>query len=170
MSDKENDLIREDTVAEPETGAAAAADNSEGAERDAAPSEPAAAENGKKRKKPREKFSVWFKRNRKKIAISLISVLSVGVLLAVILVPTHFATLNEPGDYIDLPVARLSLDSAVTVEKSGSYIAHPDHGGKIGQLHRAPRFRLGGRRLRTGQDHRHVPSRTRQGADRHARE
>ena len=126
MSDKENDLIREDTVAEPETGAAAAADNSEGAERDAAPSEPAAAENGKKRKKPREKFSVWFKRNRKKIAISLISVLSVGVLLAVILVPTHFATLNEPGDYIDLPVARLSLDSAVTVEKSGSYIAHPD--------------------------------------------
>ena len=103
MSDKENDLIREDTVTEPET-----------------------AKGGKKSKKPREKFSVWFKRNRKKILLSLTAVLALGAVLAVILVPTHFDTLNEPGDFIDLPVARLSLDSAVTVEKSGSYIAHPD--------------------------------------------
>ena len=126
MSDKENDLIREDTVTEPEADAAAAADNAEGAERDAAPSEPETAKSGKKSNKPREKFSVWFKRNRKKILLSLTAILSLGAVLAVILVPTHFATLNEPGDFIDLPVARLSLDSAVTVEKSGSYIAHPD--------------------------------------------
>ena len=130
MSDKENDLIREDTVTEPvtepEADAAAAADNAEGAERDAAPSEPETAKNGKKSKKPREKFSVWFKRNRKKILLSLTAVLALGVVLAVILVPTHFVTLNEPGDFINLPVAHLSLDSAVTVEKSGSYIAHPD--------------------------------------------
>ena len=108
MSDKENDLIREDTVTEPEADAAAAADNAEGAERDAAPSEPETAKSGKKSNKPREKFSVWFKRNRKKILLSLTAILSLGAVLAVILVPTHFATLNEPGDFIDLPVARLS--------------------------------------------------------------
>ena len=82
--------------------------------------------NGGKRKKSKEKFSAWLKRNRKKILISLVAILSAGVLLAVILVPTHFATLNEPADFIDLPTVSLSLDSAVTVEKSGSYIAHPD--------------------------------------------
>ena len=65
MSDKENDLIREDTVTEPEADAAAAADNAEGAERDAAPSEPETAKSGKKSKKPREKFSVRLRRNRK---------------------------------------------------------------------------------------------------------
>lgn len=80
----------------------------------------------KKSGKPREKFSVWFKRNRKKIFISLTAVFTAGVLLAVILVPVHFATLNEPSDYISIPVVKLPLDTAVTVEKTGSYIAHPD--------------------------------------------
>lgn len=81
---------------------------------------------GKKHKRPKEKFSVRLRRNRKKILLSLTAILALGAVLAVILVPTHFATLNEPADFIDLPVVSLSLDSAVTVEKSGSYIAHPD--------------------------------------------
>ena len=81
---------------------------------------------GKKHKRPKEKFSVRLRRNRKKILLSLTAILALGAVLAVILVPTHFATLNEPADFIDLPVVSLSIDSAVTVEKSGSYIAHPD--------------------------------------------
>ena len=52
MSDKENDLIREDTVTEPEADAAAAADNAEGAERDAAPSEPETAKRSRSRSSP----------------------------------------------------------------------------------------------------------------------
>ena len=40
---------------------------------------------------------------------------------------------------------------------------HRRDGGKDGQLHRAPRHRMGGRRHGAGQDHRHVSSRTRQG-------
>ena len=89
----------------------------------------AASENGGKKrkdKKPKEKFSVRLKRNRKKILISLVAVLTLGVVLAVILVPTHFVTLNKPGDFISIPVVSLPLDTSVTVEKSGSYIAHPD--------------------------------------------
>lgn len=95
---------------------------------DAAEGQPASENGGKKRKdkKPKEKFSVRLKRNRKKILISLVAVLTLGVVLAVILVPTHFATLNEPGDFISIPVVSLPLDTSVTVEKSGSYIAHPD--------------------------------------------
>ena len=95
---------------------------------DAAEGQTASENGGKKRKdkKPKEKFSVRLKRNRKKILISLVAVLTLGVVLAVILVPTHFATLNEPGDFISIPVVSLPLDTSVTVEKSGSYIAHPD--------------------------------------------
>ena len=95
---------------------------------DVAEGQTASENGGKKRKdkKPKEKFSVRLKRNRKKILISLVAVLTLGVVLAVILVPTHFATLNEPGDFISIPVVSLPLDTSVTVEKSGSYIAHPD--------------------------------------------
>lgn len=81
---------------------------------------------GAKKKKKREKFSVWLKRNRKKIVISLLSVLTAGVVLAAVLVPVHFVTLNDPDDFITMPVVKLPLSDAVTVEKSGSYIAHPD--------------------------------------------
>ena len=95
---------------------------------DVAEGQTASENGGKKRKdkKPKEKFSVRLKRNRKKILISLVAVLTLGVVLAVILVPTHFTTLNEPGDFISIPVVSLPLDTSVTVEKSGSYIAHPD--------------------------------------------
>ena len=95
---------------------------------DVAEGQTASENGGKKRKdkKPKEKFSVRLKRNRKKILISLVAVLTLGVVLAVILVPTHFVTLNEPGDFISIPVVSLPLDTSVTVEKSGSYIAHPD--------------------------------------------
>ena len=95
---------------------------------DVAEGQSASENGGKKRKdkKPKEKFSVRLKRNRKKILISLVAVLTLGVVLAVILVPTHFVTLNEPGDFISIPVVSLPLDTSVTVEKSGSYIAHPD--------------------------------------------
>lgn len=93
---------------------------------DAESSSETPAERSRKTKKPREKFSAWFKRNRKKILVSLTAIFTVGVVLAVILVPVHFATLNEPSDYISIPVVRLPIDTAVTVEKTGSYIAHPD--------------------------------------------
>lgn len=107
-----SDINEKQNAALPET------DVAENAAENAAPA--------RRAKKPKEKFSAKLRRNRKKILISLTAVFTVGVVLAVILVPTHFATLNEPSDYISIPVVELPADTAVTVEKSGRYIAHPD--------------------------------------------
>ena len=81
---------------------------------------------GRKKGGKRGRFAAWLRRSRKKILISLTAILSAGAVLAVVLVPVHFATLNEPADFLSIPVVHLPLDTAVTVEKTGSYIAHPD--------------------------------------------
>ena len=116
------DVAEEITSPEPTAETAEECDTTAAA--DDAPEKGAAS--SEKKPPRRKRIAAWFRRNRKKLLISLIAILTAGVVLAIVLVPVHYATLNEPEDFIGIPVVRLPNDTMSTVEKSGTYIAHPD--------------------------------------------